>query len=200
MIGSLRGTVIHRQDTEVVVEVSGVGYRISCTPDTAARLGGTTGEVLVWVHHHRREDAELLFGFTDLEDRDIFETLVGTHGVGPSLALGILSVHTPTGLRAAVATEDVAALCLVPGVGRKTAARLLVELSSRLDLAHIDLTEPSSHTGPVFVAAHAHGDVREALVGLGYGPEEIVAALRDLPTEGDSGELLRTALQRLATR
>lgn len=200
MIGSLRGTVIHRRDAEVVVEVSGLGYRLSCTPATAAALTSSDGEVLVWVHHHRREDAEALFGFRDLDERDTFEALVGTHGIGPSLALAILSVHAPAALRTAVATEDVAALCLVPGVGRKTAARLLVELSSRLDLAHIDLTTPNAPVGhAVSSVTNAHHDVRDALVGLGYGPEEIVSVLRDLPSEGDSGELLRSALQRLAT-
>ena len=200
MIGSLRGRVIHRRDAEVVVEVGGLGYRLSCTPGAAAAFASADGEVLVWVHHHRREDVEALFGFGDLDERDTFETLVATHGIGPSLALAILSVHTPSALRTVVATEDLTALCLVPGVGRKTAARLLVELSSRLDLAHIDLTtSPVASGHAVSSVTNAHHDVRDALVGLGYGPEEIVSVLRDLPSDGDSGELLRTALQRLAT-
>ena len=87
-----------------------------------------------------REDHQTLYGFTTIDDRRVFEILISTHGVGPALALAILSVHSPTGLRSVLATDDVASLCLVPGVGRKTAARLLVELKSRLDLPDIDLS------------------------------------------------------------
>jgi Holliday junction DNA helicase RuvA len=101
-------------------------------------------------------------------------------------------------LRLALATDDVGALCLVPGVGKKTAARLLVELKSRLDGGEVDLTVVQASSGRVAENPNAHADVREALVGLGYGLDEIVGALRELPTDGDSAELLRAALQRLA--
>ncbi len=201
VIGSLRGHVIDRDDTELLVEVAGVGYRVSCTPSTAAELSAAPGEVFVWIHHQVREDADTLYGFSDRDDRRVFETLIGTHGVGPALALAILSVHSPRALRLALATDDVAALCLVPGVGRKTAARLLVELKSRLDLGEVDLTglgEPGS--GQAATAPSAHADVRDALGGLGYGPDEIAGVLRELPADGESGELLRRALQVLAVR
>lgn len=196
MIGSLRGTLLDRGETAAVVEVAGLGYRVAATPGTLASLGQVGDEVFLWVHHHRREDAELLFGFADRDELDVFEILIATHGVGPSLALAVLAVHRPRALRLAIATDDVSALCLVPGIGRKTAARLMVELGPRLGGPDVDLTDrPVSGAAG---AAHPHADIREALAGLGYGLEEISLVLRDLPTEGDSAELLRAALQRLA--
>jgi Holliday junction DNA helicase RuvA len=207
VIGSLRGRLLDRDPRgEVLVEVGGVGYRVTVAPSTLARLGEPGGEVFLWVHHHLREDAAVLYGFPSKEERACFEALLGAHGVGPALALAILSVHRPVDLRRALAEDDLAALCLVPGVGRKTAARLLVELKSRLDL---DL-DGAAEVAVVAVAGTAGGgaaggeapsprsDVRAALAGLGYGPDEVRAALRDLPDDGDPALLLRQALQLLA--
>lgn len=194
MIGSLRGELLDRTGTELLVEVGGLGYRVQVTPDTAAGAGEPGGTVFVHVHHHRREDAETLYGFSTAEERRVFETLIGTHGVGPSLALAVLSVHDPAALRRAVASEDVAALCLVPGVGRKTAARLLVELASRLE---VDISAPAGVPRSTS-APTARDDVRDALSGLGYGPEEVARIVAELPDEGDPSDLLREALRRLA--
>ena len=197
MIGSLRGPLLDRSGTELLVEVGGLGYRIQATPATVGTMGEVGSEVFLHVHHQVREDAETLYGFTTIDDRRVFETLIGTHGVGPALALAILAVHSPTSLRHVLATDDVAALCLVPGVGRKTAARLLVELKSRLDLPDVDLSATAVAAvggGPPNVRA----DVRDALAELGYGPDEIGRVLMDLPEAGDSSDLLRDALQRLA--
>ena len=198
MIGSLRGELLDNSTGELLVEVAGTGYRIQATPATIREAGEVGGTVFLHVHHHRREDAEQLFGFTSIDERRVFETLIGTHGVGPSLGLAILSVHSPLALRNVLATDDVAALCLVPGVGKKTAARLLVELKSRLQV-------PEGDGAGAAVAAVGSGsegsvrtDVRDALAGLGYGTEEISKVLSDLPEAGDSSELLRQALQRLA--
>jgi Holliday junction DNA helicase RuvA len=152
-------------------------------------------EVFLWVHHHIREDAQTLYGFATREERVCFEALLGAHGVGPALALAILSVHGPGALREVIATQDVSALCLVPGVGQKTAARLLVELQSRLDLPDIDLTAAN---GQAPADSSARRDVTEALAGLGYGPEEVRRVVDDLPSEGDPADLLREALRRLA--
>ncbi|MGI9578819.1 MAG: Holliday junction branch migration protein RuvA, partial [Microthrixaceae bacterium] len=123
----MRGEVIDRSGAEVLVEVAGVGYRLQVTPAVASELS-VGSQAFLHVHHHRREDAEVLYGFASIDDRRVFETLIGTHGVGPALGLAILSVHDPVALGEAVANDDTAALCLVPGVGKKTAARLLVEL------------------------------------------------------------------------
>ena len=141
MIGSLRGTLLERnQLNEVLVEVVGVGYRVTVSPATVVELGEPDDEVFLYIHHHRREDAETLYGFPTRDERVCFEALLGAHGVGPALALAILSVHAPGALRQVLAEDDLSALCLVPGVGKKTAARLLVELKSRLDIPELDLT------------------------------------------------------------
>ncbi len=199
MIGSLRGELLDREDGELLVEVGGLGYRVSVTPATAGEMGTPGSTVFLHVHHHRREDAETLYGFSSIEERRVFETLIGTHGVGPSLGLAILSVHSPLGLRHVLATDDVASLCLVPGVGKKTAARLLVELKSRLAVPDGELPAVEAvaggHAGST---VSVRGDVRDALSALGYGAEEIGRALAELPDDGESSELLRVALQRLA--
>lgn len=200
MIGSLRGMLLDRSVTgEVLVEVAGVGYRVTAGPVTAARLGDLGSEVFVWIHHHLREDAATLYGFASRDDRNAFEALLGAHGVGPALALAILSVHDPLALHRVLADDDVAALCLVPGVGRKTAARLLIELKARLDLpidgVPIDAGADAADAGS---GSTARADVREALAELGYQHDEIAVALRDLPAGDDPSVLLREALKRLA--
>jgi holliday junction DNA helicase RuvA len=196
MIGSLRGELLDRSDGELLVEVGGVGYRVQVTPALVAELSTSTDQVFLHIHHHQREDAETLYGFGSIDERRVFETLIGTHGVGPSLGLAILSVHSPLGLRHVLASDDVAALCLVPGVGKKTAARLLVELKSRLEVPQGDPV--ASAIAAAGGGTSVRGDVRDALAGLGYGPDEIARVLADLPEDGDSSDLLRNALQRLA--
>ena len=203
MIGSLRGTLLHRGAAELLVEVGGVGYRCSVAPSTAVTVGELGGEVFLHVHHHVREDAQTLYAFASLEERICFEALLGAHGVGPALALAILSVHAPPALRQVLADDDVAALCLVPGVGRKTAARLLIELKTRLEVPELDgmavIGSPSSTNGATAPPA-ARAEVREALTGLGYGPDEVREALAALPADGpdDAAVLLRHALRALA--
>jgi holliday junction DNA helicase RuvA len=209
VIGSLRGRLLDRGATdgvagEVLVEVAGVGYRVVVAPTTAVALGDVGDEVFVWVHHHVREDADTLYGFGARDERITFEALLGAHGVGPSLALAILSVHDPLALARILAEDDAGALCLVPGVGKKTAARLLVELKSRL---HVPVVDPRAAVGRGSAAsgngaAHepsVRSDVREALAGLGYSADEIHGATVELPDEGDASQLLRHALRHLAT-
>ena len=199
MIGSLRGTLLDRSLTgEILIEVGGVGYRVQAGPATSARLGDVGGEVFAWVHHHVREDADTLYGFASKDERDSFEALLGAHGVGPALAMAILSVHPPVNLVRVLADDDVAALCLVPGVGKKTAQRLLIELKTKLDIPLGDApTGRGGEAPPPGSALAVRADVRDALVELGYLPEEIAEATRELP-EGDAGVLLKEALRRLA--
>jgi Holliday junction DNA helicase RuvA len=201
VIGSLRGTLLERADDEVLVEVAGIGHRVMVSPTTAVSLGDLGDEVFVWVHHHIREDTQALYGFATADARRCFTALLGAHGVGPSLALGILSVHGPADLARVLAEDDVAALCLVPGVGKKTATRLLVELKSRLDIpldTGVPGSSPSGPGAPASGSAAARADVREALAGLGYGLEEVRDVLADLPDGDDPALLLKHALQRLA--
>ncbi len=200
MIGSVRGTLVDHGDVgEVLVEVAGVGYRVLVTPTTVVELGEPGAEVFLHTHHHRREDIESLYGFRTGDERRCFEALIGAHGVGPTLALAILAVHDPNALRRVLADEDAAALCLVPGVGKKTAARLLIELKSRLDVEVSDAPVGTA-SGRVGSGAPANprADVRDALANLGYGSDEITEVLRSLPDEGESGDLLKIALQQLA--
>jgi holliday junction DNA helicase RuvA len=193
VIGSLRGTVLERdREGRVLLEVGGVGYLVTVTPRTLAELEPTTTAFL-HVHHHIREDAQTLYGFPSRDERATFDILVATHGVGPALALAILATHTPAALVDIVASSDLASLCLVPGVGKKTAERLLVELRSRLSVPVLD--DPSPVGSPSAV-----GDVREALAGLGYGNEEIREALREVDPSEHAELLLRDALKVLGAR
>jgi Holliday junction DNA helicase RuvA len=196
MIGSLRGTVLERSaEAEVLLEVHGVGYRVTVTPRTLATLD-VGAEAFLHVHHHIREDAQTLYGFSSRDERVCFEALLGAHRVGPALALAILGTHGPGELRRVVADNDVAALTLVPGVGKQTAARLLLELKGRLDGAGLEGILPSSN-GHGATPTQA---VAEALAGLGYSTEEIRDALRELTAGTDPAVLLRDALKVLAVR
>ncbi len=197
MIGSLRGTLLDRGGDLLLVEVGGIGYQVQASPTTALAVGDVGDEVFVWIHHHIREDHQSLYGFASLDARRCFTALLGAHGVGPALALAILSVHGPHDLARVLAEDDVGALCLVPGVGKKTAARLLVELKSRLDIP-LDLGPATTVNGTVGGTTSARADVREALSGLGYGVDEIRDVLADLPDGDDAGVLLKTALSHLA--
>jgi holliday junction DNA helicase RuvA len=197
MIGSLRGVVGARTgDTELVVEVGGVGYRVSVTTATAAAAGPSGTDLFLHVHTHVREDAIVLYGFLHDDERRCFEALLGAHGVGPALALAVLSALSPATLSTAVLEDDVDTLCSVPGVGRKTAARLLIDLKSRLDLPDLSAVPAPGAAG----STSARVEARAALVELGYSPEEIRAALDAVREEAGVEDLLRMALRELAAR
>ncbi|MEO8695779.1 MAG: Holliday junction branch migration protein RuvA [Acidimicrobiales bacterium] len=199
MIGSLRGALLDRSiDGELLVEAGGVGYRVTTTPELASTIGAIGDEVFVHIHHHVREDAETLYGFRSKDERVCFEALLSAHGVGPSLALAIMSVHPPVQLHRVLAADDVDALCMVAGVGKKTATRLIVELKSKLHLPVVDLANLSDSSTSAERAVHA--DVRDALLGLGYTQDEIRRVLADLPAVGDPAQLVRQALQLMAVR
>jgi len=191
VIGSLRGKIIERNaNGEVLVEVGGVGYRVNVPVRVVPTLeaGGNT---FLFTHQHVREDAMVLYGFPTRDERDTFEALIAATGVGPKLALAILSVHTPNTLRRGLADDDLDALVLVPGVGKRTAQRLLVELKARLEVPDLDLAETTGGTS-------ARGEVRDALVGLGYSAEEVRGVLTQLGDDGSVEDLLRDALKVLA--
>ena len=192
MIGSVRGSVIERSASgEVLVEVGGVGYRVN-VPLRVIPTVDPGGNAFLFTHLHVREDAMVLYGFPSRDERDTFETLIAATGVGPKLALAILSVHTPNTLRRGLADDDLDALMLVPGVGKRTAQRLLVELKSRLEVPDLDLAGASGG------GASARGEVRDALVGLGYSADEVRGVLGQLDDDGTVEDLLCDALRVLA--
>ncbi len=198
MIGSLSGTLAAielsgEHAVEILVEVHGVGYEVLVGAREGAALPAIGEAIALSVHTHVREGDITLYGFSDREVRRAFELLLNAHGVGPALALAILSVHTPPALARAIDEGDLDALCAVPGIGRKTAQRLTVELSSRLDVL-----SPTFITGSGRGEADSRGEVREALLALGYRTEEIRAVLEALPRDGAVEELLREALRELA--
>jgi Holliday junction DNA helicase RuvA len=201
VIGSLRGVLLARSVRkdgagEVLVEVGGVGYRVVVPAGSLVAIAELGSATFLHVHTRVREDAIVLYGFPTGEEKDCFETLIGAHGVGPAVALALLSVHSPRALRRAVLAGDRGALTTVPGVGPKTAARLLVELKARF-------SEDGAGGGDEDMGAVNgngwgwRGEVRAALAGLGYGGDEVSAALADLPPEGDTAEMLRVALRNL---
>ncbi|MDP4930235.1 MAG: Holliday junction branch migration protein RuvA [Ilumatobacteraceae bacterium] len=181
-------------DSTVLLEVAGVGYVVSVTPRTLGELEPTT-EAFLHVHHHVRDDAELLFGFLDRDERRTFEVLIETNGIGPSLAMAILATHSPRALVDIVLAGDVAGLTTVSGVGKKTAERLLLELKDRLNLPTIDEPRAVGERG-----SGGMSDVRDALGGLGYDDTEIRAVLRELTLSDDAATMLREALSLLGAR
>lgn len=190
MIGSLRGTVLERNAAgEVLIEVAGVGYRVAVPPGALALLE-VGAPAFLFTHLLVREDALSLYGFPDRDQRDTFGALMTASGVGPKLALAILSVHTPAALRRTVIEGDLDALILVPGVGKRTAQRLMIELAAKLGTP---MPEPGADG-----ASTARSEVRAALDGLGYRPEEVGAVLLQIPDEGPVELLLRDALKLLA--
>ncbi len=202
MIGFLRGVLVERSTSgEIMVEVAGVGYRVLMPGSARSTLPPNGSPVLVHTHQHVREDALALYGFLSRDERVCFEALLGAHGVGPSLALAILSSLSPDVLRTTVANDDVDALCLVPGIGKKTAARLLIELKERLDVIELDdigaVSSPAGDQGSIRPTSSVRGEVREALASLGYGPDEIREATRVLPEDVDASAMLKLALARL---
>ena len=222
MIGLLRGAVVLRTgEGEVIVDVAGVGYRVAVTPATAAALvvgatgvgatvggGGARDEATLYVHTHVREDAIVLYGFLHDDERRCFEVLLGSHGVGPALALAIMAALSPAALSTAVLEEDLDTLCTVPGVGRKTAARLLIELKSRLDLPDLSLSGAGGGgvgagglgAGGAGSSRTSRAEARAALSELGYAPDEIRGALDGLRDDVGVEEMLRLALRELASR
>lgn len=204
MIAFLRGALVERCTTgEILIEVAGVGYRVLVPASAWAILPPVGEQVLIHTYQHVREDALSLYGFCSRDERLCFEVLLGAHGVGPSLALSIIAALGPNELRSAVAQDDVDALCAVPGVGKKTAARLLLELKERLEVIDLEMTDLA--TGQAVRAKDSQGsvgstkgEVREALASLGYASEEIREATRALSDDLDASEMLSAALSNLA--
>jgi Holliday junction DNA helicase RuvA len=185
MIGRLRGHLVARTTEGVTVEAGGVGYEIAMTPRDLAALPAVGEEVVVHTHLHVREDQLALFGFADEEGRNVFRHLLGASGVGPKLALAILGTLGADRLRTAVVGEDVDTLTTVPGIGLRSAQKLVLDLRARLSLPTSGIPSGGG------LAA-----VRSALEGLGYSAGEIREGVEGLSGD-DVAAMLRSALQRL---
>ncbi len=198
MIASLRGTLVGKEGGQCVIEAAGVGYLVQVSTHTAAALPERDGPVFLHTHQVVREDALMLFGFAALEERRMFELLITVSGIGPRVALAVLSGLPPAALARAIRDGDVAALVAIPGVGRKTAERMVVELRDRIDvLAAAGGPAPSPGPPP---RSEAFQDAVAALVRLGYSGAQAQEAVRKVD-EGEGGlsleDLVRRSLARL---
>ena len=192
MIGSLRGRIAAKAPPQLLIEVGGVGYELEAPMSTFYGLPGVGEEVRLLTHLVVREDAHILYGFATAAERQLFRNLLKVSGVGPKIALAILSGTTVEGFAACVTTNDVTALTKIPGVGRKTAERLVIEMRDRL----------ASHDGGIALPADAaaggsEGEAFAALVALGYKPAEATRLIKAASGTGIEGteELIRRALQ-----
>ncbi len=192
MIGWLHGQLIEKQAPWMLVDVQGVGYELEAPLSVFYDLPSVGQSVTVFVHNVVREDANLLYGFADKQQRDVFRMLIKMNGVGPKVALAVLSTLSIEELAACAVNQDVAALTRVPGIGQKTAQRLLVELGDRLER---DFAGLSSQSG----ANTSHsGDALSALVQLGYKPADASKVVRGLSADLSSEEIIRQALRILS--
>jgi Holliday junction DNA helicase RuvA len=198
MIGQLRGTLAEKRPNQVLVDVGGVGYVVLVPLSTFAALGELHTEVTLLIHTHVREDALSLYGFVSSREKHLFELLISASGVGPSLALKILSGMSVDELVPAIRGNDLARLTKIPGVGRKTAERMVVELKDKLEAVVIEVERPAA-SSPAGVEA----DVVSALVNLGYEARVAEKAVEEARKESGAGagnfeKLLRAALQALS--
>jgi Holliday junction DNA helicase RuvA len=196
VIAHLQGQLLRKTPQEVVVDVSGVGYKVAVPVSTFLRLGDLGGRVTLRIHTHVREDALQLFGFLTPAEQEIFEHLISVSGVGPKLAVNILSGIEASDLHAALKASDLARLTRVPGVGKKTAERLVVELKDKLPPVQLPESE-----APAPAPGTDHEDLLSALTHLGYSRHEaeraVERAARETP-EARFEDLLRRALQLMA--
>ena len=196
MIAQLRGRLLRKEPQEAVVDVGGVGYRVTIPLSTFYRIGEPGAEVTLLTHTHVREDALALFGFLTTVEQALFERLIAVSGVGPKLAVSVLSGIEAPDLVVALRANDLARLTRIPGVGKKTAERLVLELKDKLQDLASSTTAPPPPGGPA-------DDIVSALVHLGYSRAEAErAAERALREHGESRfeDLLRFALQAVSRR
>ena len=197
MIGQLRGRLAGKRPNQVLVDVGGVGYLVQVPLSTYATLGELHTEVTLLIHTHVREDALALYGFLSSREKHFFEMLLSASGVGPTLALKILSGMNVEELVPAIRSGDLARLTRIPGVGRKTAERIVVELKDKLDAVVVEAAEKPAPSSPAGVEA----DVISALVNLGYElrtAESTVAEAKREAGAANFEKLLRSALQILS--
>jgi holliday junction DNA helicase RuvA len=200
VISFLEGTLAERGDGVAVIQCGGLGFEVACSNSTLAALGspakpGSAGApVRVFTYLHVREDALQLFGFADRQEREVFQLLISVSGVGPKVALALLSAFTPDALAAAVASEDSAHISSVPGIGKKTAERVILELKDKLGVPDgMGGVKAGGATPSV-----ATEEARQALLALGYSSTEVRLVLAEVSGDAETAEeLITAALRRL---
>ncbi len=185
MIARLRGTLVSVAPV-VVVDVGGVGYQVTLTPQAVSELPPVGEEVMIHTHLHVREDEMSLYGFLSAAERDLFRVLISTSGVGPKVGMALLSTLRPDQLRRAILSEDAGALATAPGVGKRSAQRIILELRPKLADAEADVVQGSGSA-----------QVRMALEQLGYRPEEINEVLAEVDEDGSVQDQVKAALKLL---
>jgi Holliday junction DNA helicase RuvA len=192
MIATLEGRIVAKGENYVIVAVGGVGFKVRVPSSLLARLGGTGQEVSLFTHMHVRETEIALYGCSTPDELALFELLLGVSGIGPKVALNVVSIMSTDALRDAIARGDAAMLTRIPGVGKKTAERVMLDLKDKLGIGLEFVSYPA--------LTHADAEVISALTSLGYSIAEAQAALRSLPREDlPLEERIRLALQYFAT-
>jgi holliday junction DNA helicase RuvA len=187
VIGRLRGVLVASRESGITIDVAGVGYEIAMTTRDLVTLPGIGEEIVVHTHTHVREDGISLYGFGAESDRELFRVLLGASGVGPKVALALLASLTAEEIVRAITGEDPDSLTIAPGIGKRGAQKLVLELGPKLAGREAEV-----------VGGHSLGGVRQALEGLGYSIAEINAVVRDLDPDQPIEIQVKTALQRLA--
>ncbi|MBI4811360.1 MAG: Holliday junction branch migration protein RuvA [Ignavibacteriales bacterium] len=185
MISHIRGKLVHKSPTEIVIDVNGVGYQVNIPLSTFEKIDKLDGEVNILTYMHVREDAMILYGFATEAERDIFKMLISISGIGPKIAQGILSGINTNELREAVLMNNIEALTSISGVGRKTAERIILELKNKL--GKVEITEPA--ITPTSIQLKARAEAVIALMSLGFNRTSAEQALRTVLSESSNKEL-----------
>jgi Holliday junction DNA helicase RuvA len=199
VIAFLRGRILDKQPNRIVVDVNGVGYDVSVPLSTFYGLADVGGEIALRVHTHVREDALALYGFATRLEQDLFERLIGVSGIGPKVGLAVLSGIEPLDLIRAIERGDLARLTAIPGVGKKTSERIVLELRDRLP--RVEVAAVGDAAEPVGQPLLLRDDLLSALINLGYhrplAEKAVEAAIKRMP-DGDFERTLKQALRELA--
>ncbi len=194
MIAFLKGVIAAKTFDAAVIETGGVGFAVGMSQTSLSKLPEVGETIQVFTHLQVREDAFLLFGFLSGEEKQLFMRLIGVSGVGPKVALAALSVYTPQELIKHITAQDIAAISRVPGIGKKTASRIVLELKGSLDQDL--LTGPGTSD---LIGSGAFQGATEALLSMGFTSEEAELSLRNAPEGADEARLLQYALKRLGS-
>ncbi|SEP61854.1 holliday junction DNA helicase RuvA [Ectothiorhodospira magna] len=200
MIGRLRGVLIHKQPPHLMLDVHGVGYELEAPLSTFLDLPAEGSEVTLHTHLHVREDAHVLYGFAGVQERSLFRHLIRVNGVGAKMALAILSGMTSDAFSRCVMDNDITPLTRLPGIGRKTAERLVIEMRDRVATLGSGAALPQPSGAPT-APANPTSDAVAALIALGYKPQEASRLISLVEAEADTSEaLIRLALKSTLNR